>query len=170
MKLETCRSCHHTEQAGVSGCLSCHNSADVRGVKVKLTRTLDIRVGSLDRPERVLPFDHSLHMGECQSCHNQGLALSAAATNCAGCHGTHQNATANCASCHAAPAAAVHKVSAHLGCGGAGCHENAPREVLEMPRTRALCLACHTDRVDHQPTSTCSTCHVMPVRKATARP
>ncbi|NJD09481.1 MAG: Ni/Fe-hydrogenase cytochrome b subunit [Gemmatimonadetes bacterium] len=170
LKIETCRSCHHTEKAGV-GCLACHEQKAVARVKQQMTRTLDIRVGKLDRPQRVLTFDHGRHIRaeDCKACHNgEGSALSAAATNCAGCHEQHQQPTAVCSNCHLPPAAGAHDRNAHLGCGGQGCHENAPHNVLTMPRNRSFCLACHQDRPEHHPGSTCVDCHRMPQPRAAA--
>ena len=166
LRIETCRSCHHTEQAGV-GCLTCHDRQVVARVKQKVTRTLEIRVGELDRPRREIVFDHALHLMACTTCHTgSGTALSAVATNCAGCHDRHAQPTATCRNCHRAPAPGAHDRNAHGGCGGQGCHENAPHNVLEMPRNRSFCLACHQDRSDHQPASTCLECHLMPERPA----
>jgi hypothetical protein len=170
MALATCRSCHHTERAGRS-CLSCHERTDVAAVRTQVTRALDITVGKLARPERVLPFDHALHLTQdCQACHaGNGLARSAAAVNCAGCHTDHSRPDANCSACHRQPPAGAHTRAAHLGCGGAGCHQQAAGTMLELPRTRSLCLACHRDRTEHEPGSVCVSCHALPQPRGNAR-
>jgi hypothetical protein len=163
MALATCRSCHHTERAGGS-CLSCHDRKEVAAVQAQVTRALDISVGKLARPERVLPFDHARHLTQdCKTCHRgNGLELSAASANCSGCHTDHTRPDANCTSCHQQPPAGAHTREAHLGCGGAGCHQQAKASVLELPRTRSLCLTCHRDRADHEPGSKCADCHLLP--------
>ena len=160
--LTDCRSCHHNQPVA-SDCVSCHSRSELATRTDRVERTLDIRIGSLDRPTRSLAFDHDTHEQlQCQSCHTGGLGLSASATSCTACHEAHHQPEASCISCHAAPAAGAHKADAHLTCAGAGCHEALPATLRPVPRTRTVCLACHQDRVDHEPNSVCSTCHVLP--------
>jgi hypothetical protein len=121
-------------------------------------------VGQLDRPERLLPFEHARHLdnAQCRSCHKTGLQLSAAKADCNGCHASHQSATADCTACHAVPAKGAHTRLAHLSCAGTGCHVNAAETVLEVPRTRQACLACHRDLAGHKAASECADCHKLP--------
>jgi len=163
VSLEDCRSCHH--QSSVSdACDACHAPGQLDGRRLMVTRSLDIRIGSLDRPLRLLPFDHGDHGSvTCTECHTQGSGLRAAAgADCSACHLLHHEPDADCSLCHEAPAPGAHGVTAHLGCGGTGCHVAAPAGIRGAPRTRALCLACHTDRVTHQPAKTCADCHRLP--------
>jgi hypothetical protein len=81
---------------------------------------------------------------------------------CSTCHEQHHQPTANCTTCHVTPAEGAHTRQAHLGCTGAGCHSGATPAIMEAPRTRQLCLACHTDRaVNHKP-GNCADCHTLP--------
>ena len=161
-----CRWCHHREPLAAS-CLACHSDDDARAITRNVTRTLDIQLASLDRPERILPFDHDPHDGiACQTCHTEGLALSAAGTDCTSCHESHHNETADCLQCHARPSPGAHSRQVHLGCGGAGCHEQAPETIQRVPRTREFCLACHPDMVYHKPNETCARCHILPAPRS----
>lgn len=160
--LRDCRSCHHAQPLA-GDCSNCHTPRAVRSVEAWVPRTLDIRIGSLDRPRRLLPFDHAVHEGvECTACHTRGLALSAARVDCSGCHAAHHQAEATCMSCHDQPASHAHTRDAHLGCAGAGCHEAIPASIRDVPHTRSLCLVCHQDRVDHRPDGDCGQCHILP--------
>jgi hypothetical protein len=160
--LRDCRSCHHAEPVATP-CAQCHDRGSVRRLATRVSRVMDIRVGSLDRPRRTLPFHHGDHLTyDCQQCHTQGLALSAAGLSCAGCHAEHHRSTVSCMSCHPSPAAGAHDLNAHLGCAGSGCHDAAPAAVQAVPRTRDFCLACHQDLVEHRPGRNCVACHALP--------
>ena len=165
--LQECRSCHHREPVALN-CVTCHTVQELRGVGGPVQRTFDMRIGSQDRPVRVLAFEHAAHVdAECSTCHTGGLAMTPTMTGCQGCHEEHHRPTANCTSCHATPPAGVHDRNAHFGCAGAGCHENAAAAIAEAPRTRALCLSCHTDMaVGHQP-GNCADCHRLPRTRRT---
>jgi nitrate/TMAO reductase-like tetraheme cytochrome c subunit len=160
--LRDCRSCHHTAPVATP-CLQCHDRAAVRRLGVPVSRIMNIRTGSLDRPRRTLPFDHGVHLQyDCQRCHTEGLALSAAALDCAGCHQEHHQATVSCMACHPAPASGAHDLASHAGCAGSGCHDAAPAAVRAVPNTRDFCLACHQALVDHRPGRNCIACHALP--------
>lgn len=160
--LGDCRSCHHTQPLAAN-CTSCHDRGEVRALSRPVPRTMNIQIGSLDQPRRLLPFDHAAHdQMECSACHSRGLALSAAQTNCSACHAAHHQPDVNCIGCHLEPAPTAHTRDAHLGCGGAGCHEAAPASIRDVPRTRALCLSCHQTKVDHKAPGNCSQCHILP--------
>jgi hypothetical protein len=157
--LSDCRSCHHRAPL-VASCASCHSGAEVPAGTYTLPRTLELSVGP--QPERLLPFLHSDHGSVgCASCHTEGLALSAAAVSCGTCHQEHHLAEARCASCHLPVLETPpHAVEVHVGCGGAGCHQELPFE--GVPRTRALCVACHQDMEDHRTGQPCTNCHLLP--------
>lgn len=161
--LEDCRSCHHRPPLS-RDCTRCHTPESVSGVVLQVTRSLDIRIGSLDRPLRVIPFDHTFHVAlGCGECHTQGSDLRAAVgANCSACHQRHHEPTANCSTCHQPPAAGAHTLDAHMGCTGVGCHDPAPEGIRAAPRTRELCLACHVDQKEHRPGRVCSDCHRLP--------
>ena len=143
--------------------MACHSGDDARRIVDHVTRTLAMEVGSLDHPRRTLPFDHERHREvECRPCHTEGLALSAADSDCSRCHEEHHRETASCITCHARPAPEAHDVRAHLGCGGTGCHQRVPSSVMTPSRTRELCLACHQELVYHRPEEECTYCHVLP--------
>ena len=161
--LEDCRSCHHSAPLA-DDCTRCHEPAALSGVPLKVTRSLDIRIGSLDRPLRVLTFDHDYHLEVgCAECHTRGSDLRAAAgADCSSCHAQHHLPESDCSQCHQPPAPGAHTLDAHMGCSGAGCHASPPEGIRTAPRTRALCLACHTTLVDHEPGQVCADCHRLP--------
>lgn len=162
LTLRDCRSCHHGDPASTD-CERCHAPADSRTVTRQLPRTLNIQLGSLDRPRRELPFRHSDHGDvECQECHTRGQALSAAQVQCSGCHDAHHEPTSSCRACHEAPSPAAHDRQVHLGCGEGGCHDDAPASIAMVPKTRELCLVCHDGMVYHKPGEACASCHRLP--------
>jgi hypothetical protein len=146
---EQCLGCHH--QPGRRDCGQCHPAAPQplrRQVSFALPR------GTISRE---LTFDHERHKAfECRSCHVAPVTY-AVTGGCAACHERHHNAQRDCAACHPARPLDIHTVRAHLGCGGAGCHENAA--VLALPQNRAVCLSCHRDKVIHEPGRECAPCH-----------
>lgn len=160
--LRDCRSCHHTQpQAG--DCTHCHSPSEARTIVSWVPRTMNIAIGSLDQPRRLLPFEHAKHDRlECTSCHTRGLALSAAQTDCSSCHAAHHQPNVTCRDCHNQPAQMAHTRDAHLSCSGAGCHQAPPPAIRDVPRTRPFCLTCHQDMVDHKPEGNCADCHVLP--------
>jgi Ni/Fe-hydrogenase subunit HybB-like protein/Fe-S-cluster-containing dehydrogenase component len=163
MALSGCRACHHRAPL-VANCTRCHDIDDVRATSFTVTKTLNIHVGSLDGPTRTLLFEHRFHWNtDCGVCHTGQDDLSTAeGADCSGCHAQHHDPDADCSRCHDAPAPGAHTRQAHLGCAGAGCHENAPEAIRGAPRERPLCLVCHRDRVDHMPGRNCADCHMMP--------
>jgi hypothetical protein len=160
---EGCRACHHTAPLA-EDCTRCHVVDEVRATSFTVTRQLEIRIGSLDRPVRALPFDHAVHWHtDCTVCHTGGIDLETArGADCSGCHLQHHEPTATCTTCHEAPAPGAHDRTAHFGCGGAGCHDPVPAGIRSVPRTRELCLVCHRDRADHMVGRNCAGCHVLP--------
>ncbi|NIP83157.1 MAG: hypothetical protein GWM90_29570 [Gemmatimonadetes bacterium] len=169
--IRDCRSCHHTEPVSAN-CQDCHSAAEVRSLRVGMQRTMDIRVGGLNRPTRTLPFNHAVHGGlDCAACHTGGLALSASAVECSACHEEHHAPTSECMACHEPPARGAHSLQVHLGCAGSGCHEAAPASVRQVPRTRDFCLVCHQGMTEHRPGRNCENCHTLPSpRSAQAGP
>ncbi len=162
--LQDCRACHHRAPLR-RDCTRCHTPESLSGIALKVTRSLDIRIGSLDRPLRLLPFDHANHLDVgCDRCHTtKGSNLRAAAgADCSACHAQHHEPEADCSLCHQRPAAGAHDRQAHLGCSGTGCHDPAPEGIRRAPRTRALCLACHMDQREHKPAQICADCHRLP--------
>jgi Ni/Fe-hydrogenase subunit HybB-like protein/Fe-S-cluster-containing dehydrogenase component len=160
-RVQECRSCHHSQPVAAN-CATCHTAGELKGVTSTVKRTFEIRIGSLDRPTRTLPFEHAAHLtADCRTCHTGGLAMTPNQTGCSTCHEQHHRETANCTKCHETPKAGAHTRQAHLGCGGAGCHEGAPAAIIDAPRTRELCLTCHQGRAEHKP-GTCADCHKLP--------
>ncbi|HEX9887619.1 MAG TPA: hypothetical protein VGA70_14065 [Longimicrobiales bacterium] len=150
--LEQCMACHH-EAATTLGCAACHEGGPAEPIPV-----MEPFVVAAAPPEdRTLAFSHAVHARQdCTSCHRQGVALEAD-RECASCHIIHHSQRASCLECHQ-DARASHQVDAHLGCGGAGCHTD--RRILSLPEVRTMCVACHSDMVDHNPDSECVVCHV----------
>lgn len=161
--LEDCRSCHHRSPVS-SNCVACHDTDLLAGSPLLVTRSLDIRIGSLDLPLRLIPFDHAYHLEiDCVQCHTQGSNLRAAAgADCSGCHSQHHEPDATCSTCHQPPATSAHDLDSHLGCTGVGCHDPAPVGIRDAPQTRNLCLACHRGMATHKPDRNCVECHRLP--------
>jgi hypothetical protein len=161
--VEDCRACHHAEPASAD-CLGCHADERAHDTPIRVRRTLDIHLGGLDGPTRDLPYDHALHADvACGTCHVGSRDLEGSLrADCSSCHDDHHSTDADCTSCHEAPADGAHDATAHLGCGGTGCHVRAPASVIEAPRTRSLCLACHQDLAEHKPERDCNACHILP--------
>jgi Ni/Fe-hydrogenase subunit HybB-like protein/Fe-S-cluster-containing dehydrogenase component len=168
-KLQDCRSCHHTTRAAVN-CTNCHEAAELSSVRRTVRKTFNIRIGSINRPTRSVEFEHGAHLtADCRTCHTGGPANTPTTTACSTCHVEHHRPTANCLNCHEAPKTGAHEKTAHLGCGGAGCHEAAPATIQEAPRTRPLCTTCHsTKATDHRP-GNCADCHRLPKPRAIRR-
>jgi len=147
-----CAGCHHAPDVGLT-CSHCHTDP-------VSARSVPSAFAIADRPAetRRLSFDHGVHARvECRSCHSGGSAL--AAVPCTTCHADHHRPAADCAACHAPFPLATHDVSAHLACTGAGCHTAS--SAWEPPRSRAVCLSCHREQVDHEPGGDCRSCHVL---------
>ncbi len=167
-----CRSCHRapTESSGRPftrvECLSCHHSAEQRA---SCTTCHDPPPGPLSVERRIhtsvwpearvrsLTFPHARHSGlECRTCH-QGPPLLPVTRTCGSCHVTHHGPNADCSTCHEEPPRSVHGLSVHVSCSGSGCH--AEDKVAFITSTRAACLLCHRDRVQHESGQDCAACH-----------
>ncbi|HSH76124.1 MAG TPA: NapC/NirT family cytochrome c [Longimicrobiales bacterium] len=168
-EVQDCRACHHAQPASTP-CADCHRLSELPRDTYRVTRAVTFSVGAGD-PARSLAFPHEPHAGEaCTTCHTEGLALSPPPDlDCQSCHQDHHTPEADCASCHVpAPVGAHPPSEAHVTCSGSGCHEAIPFEGL--PRTRALCLACHQDLRDHEPGGRCEDCHQLPPPRAPGAP
>jgi len=151
---DECLSCHHGPEQTRS-CLTCHGSAVARG-RVMRTTTVDPTTGS-GPTAAALPFSHGDHQAlDCGGCH-QEPRTHAFSLECRSCHEDHHDEVRNCSLCHQGPLLDAHDRSAHLGCGGAGCHEEPVTAGL-MP-TRTVCLTCHTEQSEHYPDGSCGECH-----------
>lgn len=156
-----CSGCHHTGERLDRGCVACHDIGEVTEVAVSLTRVFEFSVRPDASPERDLFFDHRVHADRaCVECHVDGPAQSAVALDCAGCHEEHHTASAqNCWSCHVRPPEGAHTVEVHRTCSGAGCHTESP--ISNLTPTRAGCLLCHEDQIEHERARECVDCHLM---------
>jgi nitrate/TMAO reductase-like tetraheme cytochrome c subunit len=155
-----CRSCHHTGQVAQT-CTSCHERAELTG-QYRMPRAM--RIADTRQVTRPLPFDHRWHQGEaCSSCHEPGLAQSAANVSCNSCHEQHHAPTTECRACHTRPSAQAHTVQAHLGC--TSCHTRT-QFAGGVPRTRQFCLSCHQQLEGHMPGRNCADCHALPQPRA----
>ncbi|MEQ1690136.1 MAG: hypothetical protein ABMA00_02535, partial [Gemmatimonas sp.] len=160
-----CAACHHSAERSVT-CEGCHDA------RTKLartfTRTVSMRTNA-DAPakQRGLPFAHKAHRDlECKGCHTSGILLGVT-RDCTSCHTEHHTAERACIMCHQ-PAKAAHQRAAHDGCAGSGCHSNAT--VLALPPSRATCLTCHAEQVDHKPKRECAECHAVSWGPAAGKP
>lgn len=149
-----CGACHHAATRG-RPCATCHDPTKRGALPLKVTWKLS--VWSAPR-ERDLSFDHRWHTSlQCGACHRKRPSLLPDRA-CGSCH-VHHEGRADCRSCHKSPPAGVHTVAAHNGCAGSGCHQSPPVRVATL--SRAECLLCHPDRVNHQPGQACARCHML---------
>ncbi len=106
---------------------------------------------------RRLTFDHSDHQSRaCTACHRDEPLLRFDA-GCAACHDAHHDEEADCLTCHSAVDTPAHDSGVHAGCAGSECH--APDALPALAPTRALCLTCHSELMDHKPGQDCVACH-----------
>jgi Ni/Fe-hydrogenase subunit HybB-like protein/Fe-S-cluster-containing dehydrogenase component len=165
-RVQDCRGCHHTQRAQAT-CTNCHEASELQKIRTTVRKTFNIRIGSIDRPTRTVPFEHGAHLtADCRTCHTAGPANTPTTVACSSCHTEHHRPTANCLTCHEAPRAGAHERTAHLGCGGVGCHDAAPAAIQEAPRTRLLCVTCHSTKVSGHRPGNCADCHRLPKPKA----
>jgi len=158
--LGDCRQCHHSPPQS-SDCATCH--ADSGLDDRTFSRTVTFALSTGDDVTRSLPFDHTEHEStDCSTCHTEGTSMSVAAVDCNSCHEEHHEVGVTCSTCHTPSPQAEHTVDTHVGCAGAGCHEDAPFQ--GVPRERELCLVCHVEQIDHQVQAreTCADCHALP--------
>ena len=154
-----CQACHHAPRMR-DRCQRCHTSSEMAGTYPQDVM-LDLSVWTAPR-SRELAFTHGMHERvACATCHTTSGTFAASVT-CASCHEDHHDFVGGtmCQACHApqdARPGPVHDRAVHLGCGGAGCHENAA--VAELPPTRPVCLTCHGAQRDHYPERPCAVCH-----------
>jgi hypothetical protein len=160
-----CRECHHTAPVA-QPCTRCHERGELRQ-PYRIAQRVDFSVAPAQT--RQLPFDHQQHLAEaCNACHTPSLTQSAAGISCRSCHEQHHRPTTNCRACHETPPPGAHTIRAHISCTGAGCHQPLP--FTGVPRTRQLCLSCHTDLVNHMPGRNCIECHVVPHPRSAGAP
>lgn len=152
-----CLACHHGEKQRVA-CTTCH---DPLPGPLTVQRRIELSVWPEAR-RRSLTFPHARHSGlECRTCHQDPPLLTRTRT-CGSCHDRHHRPDADCSTCHEEPSPTAHDLRVHLGCSGTGCH--AEEKVAFIRPTRAACLVCHRDRVDHEPGRECATCHHVELR------
>ncbi len=159
-----CRSCHHVADDAPE-CVTCHSGPEPGGSGIVRAMGFDLSVLSL-AADRDVPFSHLAHADEdCATCHLPSLTRTAVGQDCQGCHVEHHEAATDCSTCHVAVADEEHPIAqVHVGCGGAGCHTDAPAPIDDRLRDRATCLACHTELATehYDPAVACSTCHILP--------
>jgi nitrate/TMAO reductase-like tetraheme cytochrome c subunit len=155
-----CQSCHHGNQAIAANCASCHQPGEYANRAYPMNQRFTF---STSIKQRTANFNHQPHSRvACAQCHRDTLTRSAANLQCNACHADHHKATETCMSCHPTPKAGVHNRNVHVGCGGSGCHSKLPQQILNVPRTRPLCLSCHQNMVNHKPGGNCADCHKLP--------
>lgn len=148
-----CASCHHRD-VGPQDCRSCHTADQVGPTPVLVSVKA---AGAAEGRVRRITFDHGDHAGRaCTSCHTTPGTLQFG-VDCGTCHEAHHTQTAPCMTCHESVGPPTHTAAVHAGCGGGGCHGDAP--VLDLTPTRNVCLGCHQDLVEHKPGQECTACH-----------
>jgi hypothetical protein len=156
-----CTGCHHA-RSNLNVCGSCHTQSKLAA---PLARTFTFKTSTAKAAQaRTLRFDHTQHAAtQCVACHAP-TANMRVVQDCGSCHREHHQELRNCSSCHPdAGKVAAHDARSHLGCGGAGCHQD---EVTASLRTqRNVCLTCHSNMAEHQPGGDCASCHMIPKEK-----
>jgi c(7)-type cytochrome triheme protein len=93
----------------------------------------------------------------CRGCHNiPASGAPMASMQCKDCHLKEQQREplAKCTTCHGVPGG-LHRVATHRDAGCTACH--APH--AWTPQPRETCLACHSDKTEHNPGPACAECH-----------
>ncbi len=161
---QDCESCHHSADQK-RPCASCHTAAELgwqRPEKVEVRTSV-----SRTTTTRTLPFPHARHTSlQCSACHGPPPTYTPR-VDCESCHSKHHQANAECRLCHAGLPLKAHTRAAHLACGGSGCHQDAA--VASLSWSREVCLACHQDRVLHEPGLACESCHKVPALHSTTK-
>jgi nitrate/TMAO reductase-like tetraheme cytochrome c subunit len=154
-----CQQCHHGPKQKAE-CSTCHTQDKLVGRPQQVSLTMSVWPAARTRS---LGFEHGRHAKvECKTCHTKALTLGVEKT-CQSCHAEHHTATASCVSCH--PPVPTRENTAHpravthTGCSGSGCHTDA--SVLALAPTRNVCLSCHREQLNHQPTGDCAACHLV---------
>ena len=142
----SCDACHHPAIGG-GNCAACH-----QGAGGAPPETMSLSAGD---------FSHTYHveeMGfECSDCHSS-TRMSAVETSCESCHEEHHQPETQCISCHRDGAQENHEREDHTLC--FDCHDEPADQIDRW--TRQVCLACHSDMVDHNAPDECADCHQMP--------
>jgi hypothetical protein len=160
-----CAACHHADESARS-CTACHTESQI-GAERLVRATFSLSV--VDTPRtRLVSFGHERHLRaeyglDCQECHRTPVTL-AADRQCSSCHEKHHRPEATCSSCHTSIDQQVHTAETHLSCSAGGCHTPGVARIASTSRN--LCLACHTDRGDHEPGRSCAGCHLIPTEAA----
>lgn len=152
---DECMGCHH-DPSRTGSCDACHSSAPQEALTIQASLQMSVWESPRDR---TLSFEHPRHESlACRTCHQEAPS-NAVSRGCGSCHDEHHRAEAACGSCHAPETVDHHDRSAHLGCGGAGCHQDPV--VTALPATRPLCLVCHRGQTDHEAGRECVGCHLV---------
>lgn len=160
-----CSGCHHTAR-NVARCTSCHAAARLTRT---FTRTIAVRSSVSDTARtKTLTFAHTTHARvDCKSCH-QNAARMRTVSSCESCHEDHHTEQRTCTTCHTnVNKVKEHNREAHLTCAGSGCHKTTVTGSLQTQRN--VCLACHTEQVDHEPAGDCASCHMISTKSRNAR-
>lgn len=155
-----CNACHHGPSQ-TRACSACHGDRTPPPRDIVFSASFSVRPA----PTRMtLPFDHARHAGNaCSTCHVAGGGI-VPAPDCGSCHESHHDEARRCLTCHTGQTLNMHGRDAHLGCGGAGCHQDPTVNALE--ETRSVCLVCHAQQENHEAGTECSLCHLVGDRPA----
>lgn len=151
---DECSDCHHDPEQPRT-CEACHGEAISRP---RITRTAAANPTTGSGPTtRELLFGHEDHGTlACTDCHTEPVSRDPS-RECRSCHQDHHRDDTDCGLCHGEPLLEVHDLRAHVGCGGAGCHEEPV--TARLGPTRSVCTACHAEQTTHYPEGDCAECH-----------
>ena len=166
----------HAEEKGIS-CLKCHSTSlheFAPPEKVCLTCHTNNQVKMTGMAQRYCTDCHNYLQEnsplrptrkDCLDCHER-LAKkdvhwpsdAPMQLQCSSCHKPHEDTSpkAACQTCHQGQEQkGKHAVAAHQASGCTSCHEPHKWRVTD----RETCTTCHQNRVEHNPGTTCSSCH-----------
>ena len=140
-------------------CLVCHGDKDVKITAMAQRYCLDchnfLRENSPLRPQRA----------DCLKCHESQAqkevhwpSNAPMQFQCGQCHQPHktQEPAATCKSCHQGQEKkGAHAVRTHANANCTACHTPHEWKVTQ----RETCIACHQNKVNHNPGTFCANCH-----------
>jgi hypothetical protein len=179
-----CRTCHAKEtavaatwppsSAHAQACNQCHQQHDVRNKKAcnecHASEAASLASGPAKHkceqchaPHAATPGQGGAWWQRCGTggCHTAQVESAKARgpthSTCKNCHQSHEFAVPTCVSCHKDIMAEGLHAAPHHAANCNACHDP---HVKSVP-TKQQCLACHTDKKNHQPDATiCNTCHL----------
>ena len=155
-----CIDCHggrvHRFVPDRSECMQCHSDKVIKVEQMNFHCTNCHNFLADVKTNGVEPLPQAQDCKKCHSDRNIILSVPEGAhanSNCNTCHHPHiTQEPFSCQSCHSLPEKPIHKYHEDQDC--TSCH--VPHQEVGV---RPTCESCHTDKVDHYPTLSCTVCH-----------